>query len=254
MELFWTGLAGGAGAFAHCLGMCGGFVLALSGPVGRKAALARQGLWLAGKTLTYVLLGALAGFSGVLLTQRLGRLEDVLAYLAGGVMILAGLGVLGLSPLRRRGQVESAGALSGLMGQVMRTNTPAGALLLGLLAGLLPCPIVLAFLAKGVQSGSVTGGMTLMAAMGLGTAGPLLVLGLTGQVLSQRLRRWGNVLAGVVLVLLGAVTVLRALPAFHQLAGCPHGQAASCCESQPAVAPASCPHCQSQPALQESSP
>jgi sulfite exporter TauE/SafE len=96
--------------------------------------------------------------------------------------------------------------------------------------------------------------MTLMAAMGLGTAGPLLVLGLTGQVLSQRLRRWGNVLAGVVLVLLGAVTVLRALPAFHQLAGCPHGQAASCCESQPAAAPASCPHCQSQPTLQESPP
>ena len=89
------------------------------------------------------------------------------------------------------------------------------------MTGLLPCPITLGFLALAVQRGSVLVGMAMMAALGLGTVWSLAVLAMTGRLVTTRLRKWGPVVAALVLVLLGAATVLRGSEAFHHLLGCP---------------------------------
>ena len=219
----WVALAGGAAAFAHCLGMCGGFALHLAQGDGRWRVLARQLLWHAGKTATYVFLGALAGFFGgwIIAAGRLPWIEDVLAYVAGAVMIVMGLALVGLVPLGRRLGSAEGGLTASLFGQFISRPTAAAALVLGLATGFLPCPIVLGFLALSVQSGSVLVGMAVMAAMGLGTVWSLLVLGMTGQMVTARLRRWGPAVGGAVLVVLGLVTVLRGTEAFHHLLGCP---------------------------------
>ena len=57
------GLAGGAAAFAHCLGMCGGWRCTCRRAATAARSLARQGLWHLGKTTTYVFLGAMAGLA-----------------------------------------------------------------------------------------------------------------------------------------------------------------------------------------------
>jgi len=227
-------LAGGAAAFAHCLGMCGGFVLHLAQGPGRAAAVGRQALWHLGRVTTYVFLGALAGFLGAGLLSAAGWVENILAYAAGGAMVLAGLAMLGLLPLVRRKRPAEGGLVATLAGQLFREPTAGAALGLGLVTGLLPCPITLGFLALAVERGSVLTGMAMMAALGLGTAWSLAALAMTGRMVTERLRKWGPTVAGVVLVLLGVATVLRGTEAFHRLLGCPPAA------RQPASAPPSC--------------
>ena len=238
----WIALAGGAAAFAHCLGMCGGFALHLAQGECRWRVLGRQLLWHLGRTTTYVFLGAIAGFFGKWLGTALdwSRTQDVLAYVAGGVMVLMGLVLLGLTPTRRsRAETREDSLLGSIFGRFLLKPTPPAALVMGMATGFLPCPIVVGFLALGVQTGSVLVGMAMMAALGVGTVWSLLALGLTGHLLTARLRRWGVILGGVVLVVLGIATALRGTEVYHRLLGCPPsaGQAAPashpCCREKP---------------------
>ncbi|MBE3070155.1 MAG: sulfite exporter TauE/SafE family protein [Planctomycetes bacterium] len=258
----WLGLAGGAVAFAHCLGMCGGFALHLAGGDGasRGAVLVRQLLWNAGRTFTYMFLGAMAGFLGETLlgVLRLPWLRDALAWTAGAAMVLAGLAMVGLLPVGRRAAAgEGEGLTASLFRQFFLRPTPAGAIVLGLAGGFLPCPIIVGFLLLAVQSGSVLVGMAMMAAVGVGTTWSLLALGMTGHVATVRLRRWGTAVGGTVLVVLGLATVLRGTEAFHHILGCPpaaeqmaptDAAPPPCCRSSadapsmPADAPHSAPH------------
>jgi len=245
------GFVGGAVAFAHCLGMCGGFALHLARAPSRWGVLARQLLWHAGKTFTYVFLGAMAGFVGGLAgaAGTVAWVQKALTYVAGGVMALMGLAILGLLPRRSKTPSaststpspakEGGGLLASLFRQFFREPTPAGALVLGLATGFLPCPVVVGFLALCVQSGSVLAGMATMAAMGVGTVWALLLLGMSGHVLTLRLRRWGAATAGAVLIVLGLATVLRGTEAFHHVLGCPRPPA----QEAPAR-PAPCPCCE----------
>jgi sulfite exporter TauE/SafE len=225
LQYAWLGFAGGALAFAHCLGMCGGFALHLSqggtGGTGGggRAALERQFLWHAGKTATYVLLGAAAGFVGGLAgSSGLAAAQRALACVAGAVMVLMGVRLTGLLP-GWRGDAAVGGLFAGVFRQFFAQPTRPAAFALGLMTGLLPCPIVVGFLALSLQSGSVLSGMATMAAVGAGTVWALLLLGMTGHALRARTRRWGAVVGGIVLVLLGAVTLLRGTGAMHHLMG-----------------------------------
>ncbi len=226
LQYVWAGLAGGAVAFAHCLGMCGGFALHLSEGRSGGAALVRQLLWHAGKTTTYVALGAVAGFLGGMAGSAGGwaGAQRVLACAAGAVMVLMGLRLTGLLPGRRADR-DGGGLFAGVFRQFFAQPTAPAAFALGLMTGLLPCPVVVGFLALSLQSGSVLAGMATMAALGAGTAWSLLLLGMTGYALRARARRWGAVIGGIVLVLLGTVTIMRGTGAMHHLMG--HGHAGS---------------------------
>ncbi len=216
LQYVWAGLAGGAAAFAHCLG-CGGFALHVSEGGSGRAALGPE-LSDAGKTATYVALGAGR------VRRRRGRLagglagaQKVLACPAGAIMVLMGARLIGLLPGRRADVVGRP--LRGRVPPVLRAADSAGRVRVGLMTGLLPCPVVFGFLALSLQSGSVLTGMATMAAMGAGTVWSLLLLGMTGYALRARARRWGAVVGGIVLVLLGTVTILRGTGAMHHLMG-----------------------------------
>ncbi len=234
MECIWTGFLIGCFSFAHCLGMCGGFALHLSGG-GRAAVLGRQLLWHAGKTASYMFLGALAAFAGGQLVLAHGRgVQMALTWIAGGVMIVSGLALLGVrlaltrpigppSPIegevnyaRTRGR-QTDGLLVGFVRQFFGSAGWRSAMAMGLATGLLPCGIVYSALAVSLQSGSVLVGMATMAAMGAGTMWSLLVIGLTGGLLSAKAKRWGAVAGGIVLVLLGSVTALRGSHVLHSV-------------------------------------
>jgi uncharacterized protein len=219
----WIGFAGGLLGFAHCLGMCGGFVLHLSQGESRKTTIPSQLLWLAGKLFSYLFLGAVAGYAGGFLAGWLPKqalFQNLLSFTAGAIILLMGLQVLGLLPVRKNGSF-GASLLSTLGRTFLATSSPGSALTLGLATGFLPCPIVLAFLAYALQSGSVATGMITMAALGLGTTVPLLLLGGFSRLLRVHLRSWAPKAGGILLVLLGLTTVLRGTAAFHHLLGCP---------------------------------
>lgn len=248
---FWIALAGGAAAFAHCLGMCGVFALHIGQEASPLENLKRQLLWHVGKTGTYTFMGAIAGVAGSFVhSSSWPAAQNVLAWITGIIMVLCGLSLLGMLPIRAAidrlvGPRSGAAGMSGqifsqLFGQLFRQPSSMGALALGTATGFLPCPLVVGFLVMAAQTGSVAGGMLIMAAMGVGTIWSLLALGMTGQYVRLRLRRQAAVLGGVVVIALGTVTLLRATDAYHHLLGCP-----SSGESQQAQSPAK-PCCHGQ--------
>ena len=134
LDVVWIAFIGGAVSFAHCLGMCGGFALHLAAGQSKVGTLARQLLWHFGRITTYVFLGALAGFLGnrVSLAQW-PWVRDVPGYLAGTVMIVMGLALLGLLPW---GGTGARNAEEGVFASVFRhffgAPSPLSALGLGL--------------------------------------------------------------------------------------------------------------------------
>lgn len=243
MTGLWIAFLGGAAAFGHCLGMCGGFALHLStGP----GAIRRQLLWHAGRICTYAFLGSLAGFLGARAAAWpiAPWLPKVLSYLAGGVLIFGGLSLAGLWPWRKNAP-DGPGLLSGLIGPLLGQPSAGVPFVLGLVCGFLPCPVVWGFLALALAGASVLNGLALLTAMGLGTVGALLLLGVAGKTILVKFRRFAPAIASAVLLVLGAVTILRGTDAFHAAIGCAEcGQAgpAQSTSTQPASAPA-CPNC-----------
>ena len=233
MNLLWVPFTGGVLAFAHCLGMCGGFVLHFAQHDDRRRALFCQLSWHVGRVFTYVFLGACVGFLGGVLSTPAPLLwtQRWLAYATGGVMIVAGLGLLGVVPSVGHGGVRSgiSALLATLYHHLSQASSRRGAFVLGMATGFLPCPVVLGFLALATQHGSVTAGMATMGAFGAGTLWALLVLGVTGRMLNVWFRRWGATVAGIVLLLLGVATLLRGTGVWHRVLGCSAGAEPSCC-------------------------
>ncbi|BCS54199.1 sulfite exporter TauE/SafE family protein [Geobacter sp. SVR] len=221
------GLATGLMAFAHCLGMCGGFVVNLSLERDRSRMIAGQLSWHAGRICSYTLLGAAAGFAGGhIQSLAIGhaRFQHLFGYAAGAVIVLMGLSLLGLLPVgRNAGSDESL--LSAVCRRLFSSPTPGAALLMGIVAGLLPCPISLALLTYALQSGSVVVGMALMGGLGIGTLLPLLLLGLANRLGGLHRRRWSARIGGGALVLMGVLIMARGTGICHRLLGCPTGPA-----------------------------
>ena len=220
MSYLWLGLLAGLAASPHCAGMCGPFPLHICRSQAPGRPLARQLLFLLGKTFSYVFLGALAGFFGHLLHSRLfASSQNLLAYLLGGAMIVLGLAMLDLLPRPRIStDRQRVGALfQGLLGGFFSSPGPLASFLLGIASGFLPCAVPLALLAVAAASHSVPTGMLTMAGLGLGTAPVLLAIGLSATLFDLRLRRISLRGAALIVILLGVMTLLRPTGLLHHV-------------------------------------
>jgi sulfite exporter TauE/SafE len=205
-------VAGLLGSF-HCVGMCGGFVLALDRP-GRVPwrRIGVQAAFLVGKACTYVLLGAVAGTAGAALVHGswFGAVQVVLAVVAGILMVLAGLQILGWLPELPVGSLFGPTSPYGrAVRAVANARGPAAPFAMGALTGLLPCPLVYAFLSAALAAGTFLGAVGTMALLGLTSAPALALVALTGAVLSPLARARAIRVSGAVVVLLGLVTFVR---------------------------------------------
>lgn len=207
----------GVGASLHCLGMCGAFALA----AGRRGLLL-SALYTLGRLLSYTAIGAVVGAIGKSLwtLAALSGLQSILAVALGIVMILLGLRMLGLFPATSWSErFRPSRIFASSMSALMPPAGPTQALTLGLLNGLLPCPVIHAFLPIAIVSGSLQGGAASMFTLGLGTVPAMFVLGTLGSV--QRLRPFKGWLArgpGIIVLLYGMVTVARiGLMSFHRM-------------------------------------
>lgn len=196
--LFLAGLAGG---FLHCAGMCGPFVLSQVGaglarrPLSDMVGLRRLGGSLllpyhAGRVVSYGLLGGVAGLAGGGVAALSGwRVIVALALLAGAVLFMdEATGARLRSWLSRATSARKWGAwLAALAAPLLRQPGVLRGFALGLLLGLLPCGLLYAALAAAAGTGGVLPGMVGMAAFAAGTVPALLLVGLLG---SAALSRW----------------------------------------------------------------
>lgn len=216
----WIGFAGGLLAFAHCLGMCGGFALHMSREPDRRRMICSHLLWQVGRITVYIFFGAVAGYAGGALGNLLvdySRLQNLLGYITGVFILLMGMNLLGLLP-RGTGSRAYGSLLPEICNRLKNSPSAGAAFFMGMITGCLPCPIVLAFLAYSLQTGSVVYGIGTMAAVGCGTMLPLLLFGMAGRWV--QLRDWGARVGGLILVVLGVSTILRGTNFYHHLWGC----------------------------------
>jgi hypothetical protein len=201
---------GGLAASLHCVGMCGGFPLALAAGGGRN--LRRQLLYNLGRVNTLVFIGAVSGGMGqaLLAAAPFAAVERGLAVAAGLVMIVIGLEVLGLLPqLTGRGAALASATVGRMLGGVIRSESPAAPVALGVFNAFLPCQLIYAFAASAASTGSAIAGMLTMLAFGLGTVPAMLTLGIARVLARPDVRARLSLLAGVLVVAFGVVTMLR---------------------------------------------
>jgi cytochrome oxidase Cu insertion factor (SCO1/SenC/PrrC family) len=223
--LIFTASATGS---VHCAAMCGGFTLSLVRPGRPAASLARMAVYHAGKLFTYVFIGAAAGLAGAaLLNNPAIRVAQVaFSVAAGALIVVVGLQTLGLVPgqnlVNRLAARLWLGPFLGPFFKTFREQAAGqgqasplrGAFLLGVFNGFLPCGLVYSFALAAAATGSPGAAMLTMLAFGLGTAPMLVAVGWGGAAMAawQPLRPTLVRAAGVLIVALGAITVLRGTP------------------------------------------
>jgi sulfite exporter TauE/SafE len=215
---------GGFLASAHCVGMCGGFVIGIGlGATSWKGNLLRQCAYSFGRVCTYVLLGAIAGFAGSWAELRWHHFFDVQAMIslvAGTLLIGQGLWHLGYLRSRRLASLQH-GPLSAPIcqaarqfGSLLRAPGLAPVFVAGVGTGFLPCALVYANLGLAASSSSLVEGALMMAAFGLGTFPMLLVTGMGASLASPHFRGRMMKIAAVCVLLTGFVTLSRAYTGF----------------------------------------
>lgn len=177
LALFLVGLLGGT----HCIGMCGGIVGALS--LGAAARVSLQLAYNAGRILSYVVAGAVAGALGGASLALADQLPARLALYVLANLMLVALGLYLLGVTRALAFSERFGfrlwrRLQPLSRRYLPARRVAQAFPLGLLWGWLPCGLVYSALVSALASGSAADGAALMLAFGLGTLPNLLLAGL----------------------------------------------------------------------------
>ncbi len=212
--LFVPFLGGLAGSL-HCVGMCGGFPVALrAGGPGMR----RQLLYNAGRLNTLAFLGAVAGGAGaaVVAAGPLHVMERALAIVGGAIIVAAGLEMLGLLPWRPAFMAPIVNATLGrLLSGTMRSPSWVAPLALGVFNAFLPCQLIYAFVAQAVATGSAFGGLSVMLAFGLGTVPAMLTLGTVRLPARPVVRASIARLSGLLVVGFGLFTLLRGLATLH---------------------------------------
>jgi len=211
----------------HCVGMCGGLIgFYASGETGqRQRPWLTHGAYHVTRLAAYSTLGAVAGQLGAgldLAGHGLG-LGHLGALLAGAVMLvwaallwpragqprLVSLRAAAAKPRPWR-RVEAR--FVALARQAREQPPLARAALLGLSSALLPCGWLYAFAVLAAGTGSAARGALLLAAFWSGTLPALLGLGFGIQRLTRRWRAQLPRLSALLLLALGAYTVVQRWP------------------------------------------
>jgi len=238
VSLFLTALVGGFAGSFHCIGMCGGFAcgLAQMHTSSRLGLLIKNVLYNSGRLISYVFIGTLAGAlgarlisgshtvesmrvgssgvpaMGMVMSGELGFGQRLLSVIAGALMIVMALQLLGVwrhLPLSwgRLGGVGFARAMQSLI----RSDRPGASVTLGVVNGFLPCPLVFAFAAIAAASASLGHGFVTMLGFGLGTFPAMFLMSGVGLTLSPLVRQRGVRIAGGFVLFMGLLTIFRGL-------------------------------------------
>lgn len=222
--MFSLGLLGSL----HCVQMCGPIVLSYSVALESVTKAARRSSFLvsnhlsynAGRILTYSTLGALAGWAGqaIGLIGRISGFTHTLAIVAGVLMVVVGIFLLGILPARLQSFLRVPSSFLARVSKLLSAPGLRHRFVLGVALGFLPCGLIYAALMKAMATGSALAGAETMLAFGLGTASSLLAIGIFSSALRIRVNRWGSQLAALAFMVMGAVLIWRgSMPALSMM-------------------------------------
>ncbi|MDP3290963.1 MAG: sulfite exporter TauE/SafE family protein [Sulfuricurvum sp.] len=213
-----------AGSFGHCIGMCGGFIVAYSSTkidtsMSRSAQFIRHSAYNMGRVSSYILLGMVFGAIGALFALSM-EMHGALFIFAGIIMIITALGMFGLSKLihiLERGFSSNA-LFKTLFSRLIKSKSIGSFFALGVMNGFFPCGFVFFFAAKAASSASIIDGGLIMAAFGLATIPALLALGQSVSFFKEiAFRQTMNRIAALAILIYGLYSVYYGLAYFFDL-------------------------------------
>jgi len=202
------------GSFGHCIGMCGGIVIAYSSTkIQDQWSKATQAfahlLYSFGRITTYAVLGAIFGAIGGVATFS-NTANGILWLVAGTAMLLTGLSLLG--KIKFLTLIEHSFSSSPWYKEnfqhLLKSQTLFSFFLLGMLNGLLPCGFVYFFAITAASTASPFYGAIVMIIFGLSTIPALFSLGFFVGLFKQTgLRNIMIKLAAFSVILYGGYTI-----------------------------------------------
>jgi hypothetical protein len=213
LTAFTTGLLGG---FGHCIGMCGpiigSYAVSSAPSLSLRERLFSHLLYNTGRITTYAFVGFLMGLAGSSLSGalRTSGIQQAIAFMAGVVMIIMGLGVSGF--IKRPFWLEDKEAHILRAGKVFMTEASIWRYyLLGAVFGLLPCGLSYSMFVAASGTGNPMRGLMLTLLFGIGSMPALLLFGYGASLFGSGMRGMLYRASGVVIVFMGIMYIKRAI-------------------------------------------
>ena len=186
----------------HCIAMCGGMNLAQSLSSENPHPLRRSMLYNLGRLTSYTLIGGILGFIGEKAAITL-QVRSIIGLLAGIVMLIMGLRMMGLLSFLKSPRLHLPSALTKTLAAIRRH----GAFGIGLANGLMPCGPLQSMQIYAIASGSFLRGAASMFFFCLGTIPLVLFFGTVAGTLKLKWRTAILQIGAALLVLMGLFTV-----------------------------------------------
>jgi sulfite exporter TauE/SafE len=212
IAMFMAGLAGG---FGHCIGMCGPVVTALSLGDARPGIMHHL-LYNLGRVATYTMLGAIVGTTGSFLSlaASLDPVQPWIMAIAGLFIIVMGLASADWLPFGKFLVSCSPGMplVRKAMGLLSGPRPTGSWFPMGVLLGFLPCGLTYTALLTAARAamespdhldGLLRGGLSMLL-FGLGTTPALLLVGKTAGYIGEKARRRFYRIASLIMIGTGA--------------------------------------------------
>lgn len=202
------------GSFGHCIGMCGGIVMAYSNikiepGLSKVSKSVAHLLYSFGRITTYTVLGALFGYLGGVVVFS-NSANGILLIVAGIAMILAGLSLMGkMKSLSIGGKsLSDTKFYKSSFTKIMNSKSNMSFYLLGMLNGLLPCGFVYFFAITAASTADPVYGALVMFIFGLSTIPAMFGLGtLSSLNLATNFRNMLVSLASIAVLFYGVFTI-----------------------------------------------
>jgi sulfite exporter TauE/SafE len=204
------------GSVGHCIGMCGGIVVAYSSSKidQRSSYLQQTSGHLAynfGRVTTYTILGAVFGYVGQVVAFT-PTTKGILFVITGILMILAGLSLIGNLKFLNSAEwsVSKYAWYQNSFRALLSNQSYLSFYLLGLLNGIIPCGLVYSFAIFAASTADPLAGAFVMATFGLATIPALFFLGFLTKILQKgSLRSTMMKLAAMLVIFYGGITLYK---------------------------------------------
>ncbi len=213
----FTGLLGSL----HCVGMCGGLVSAFFLKMDSKGTVLPYFYYHFGRIMSYMLIGTAAAALGMALasTGLFGKMQGILKIIAGIVVTIMGLDMLGFLPWRLSFESIPVSSLQKMYRSAIHKKSLIGFLMGGTLNGFLPCTLVMAIAIKAASTGNPLQGGLLMLALGMGTLPSMLFVSFAFAKIGAAARGMLSRLAAVVIIIIGIKTLYEGYSYFNIMKG-----------------------------------
>lgn len=199
----------------HCIGMCGGLVVAYSSPGLKNAGdevkrFAPHLQYNLGRLISYSVIGGILGGLGSFFGVN-PIFTGIITVLAGAFMVLMGLSFIKSWRVLEAIKIRTPQFIARFLYNEKHSGKSKGPFIIGLLNGFMPCGPLQAMQLYALASGSVTRGAISMAIYALGTIPLMFVFGSTISSMGQN--RIKNIIkvSGALVMILGLVMFNRGL-------------------------------------------